>query len=118
MMYTFLEEASCHEAVGFSKAAFDENGMTRCLRSGRFLKTEPEAGVLTQAEVAPWEELSKRTGVSEGQGPPQPKLYLRVGSSLRVRGQSFVSPCQSVTGRRAQDASVSQGQVCGESRHL
>lgn len=56
-MYTFLEEASCYEAVGFSKAAFDENVMTRCLRSGRFLKTEPEAGVLTQAEVVPWEEL-------------------------------------------------------------
>lgn len=48
MMYTFQKEAFRHEAVGFFKAAVDENTIRGCLRSGRFLKTEPEAGILAQ----------------------------------------------------------------------
>lgn len=61
MMYAFLMESFRHEAVGFSKATFDENMVRGCLRSGRSLKTEPEAGVLAQR----WDELFERSGGSE-----------------------------------------------------
>lgn len=93
--------------------------MTGCLRSGRFfffflgrfLKTEPEAGVLAQVMGRTLQEKGseRRTGTSLAQIVPQSWFQ------PEAKGPVFCSPMSVSHREGAQDASVSQGQFCGES---